>query len=306
MSAAIDWNVRPIPVRDEGLVGTLFLPATQPPYPVVITLGGSIPGIFTPPAIMLASQGIAALALAYFGIEHLPRELKRIPLEYVGRAIRWCRERKELRPEAVAVAGASRGGELALLVAAMFSELVAVVAWSPSGVMYGGMVKKNEDSVAAWCLGGQDLPFARLDRTAVNWNERPVRLTPGFVAGLLDEATVTAAEIPVERINGPVLLVSGTDDQVWPSSTLADIAVRRLRRYSHPFTVEHLCYEGAGHQIGPLIAPLGSTHFVHPVLGYDCEMGGTLELNVEASRDCWTRTVAFFNERFRNLPSRCG
>jgi pimeloyl-ACP methyl ester carboxylesterase len=117
--------------------------------------------------------------------------------------------------------------------------------------MYEGTVSSNEDFVAAWRLGGQDLPFARFDRAAVNWSERPVRLRPGFLASLLDKKSGITAEIPVERVNGPVLLISGTDDQVWPSSTLADIAVRRLRRYAHDFIIEHLRYEGAGHAIGP-------------------------------------------------------
>jgi dienelactone hydrolase len=144
------------------------------------------------------------------------------------------------------------------------------------------------------------LPFARLDRAAVDWNQSPVRLTPGFLAGLTDEATVTAAEIPAERINGPILLISGTDDQVWPSSILAEVAVRRLRRWQHPFSVEHLSYEGAGHSIGPPhpYAPFGTTHVVHPVLGLDFEMGGTSELNSQASKDSWGRIVAFFKERF--------
>src|SRR5215831_7035190 len=116
MSAVVDWSVKPIPVRDDGLVGTLFLPSTPPPYPVVITLGGSGPGgAFTPPAILLASNGIAALALAYFGVEGLPPALVRIPLEYFDKAIRWCQSRRDLRPNAIAVAGGSRGGELALL-----------------------------------------------------------------------------------------------------------------------------------------------------------------------------------------------
>ena len=56
---------------------------------------------------------------------------------------------------------------------------------------------------------------------------------------------MAAAEIPVERINGPVMLISGTDDQVWPATVLSEFAVRRLRAHSHPFAVEHLVYEGA-------------------------------------------------------------
>src|SRR5262245_38828601 len=123
MSGVVDWSVKPIPVRDDGLVGTLFLPSTPPPHPMVITLGGSVPGVFTPPAIMLASNGIAALALAYFGVEGLPSALAHIPLEYFAKAIRWCQSRRDLQPNAIAVAGSSRGGELALLLAATFPEI---------------------------------------------------------------------------------------------------------------------------------------------------------------------------------------
>ena len=124
----IDPGLRSIVVRDDGLVGTLLLPAGPPPHPVVIAVGGSAPGIFALPALRLAAHGIATLALAYFGMEHLPQELTRIPLEYFGRAIRWLASREELRPGAVGIAGGSRGGELALLIAATYSEIKAVAA----------------------------------------------------------------------------------------------------------------------------------------------------------------------------------
>jgi dienelactone hydrolase len=303
MIAAIDWSVRPIPVREEGLVGTLFLPAAPPPYPVVITLGGSAPGVFSPPALLFASQGLAAFALAYFGMEDLPRDLNRIRLEYFHTAIHWCRRRKELRPEAIAVAGASRGGELALLLAATYPEIVAVVGWVPSGVTFAGVVRDRDGPVAAWTREGRDLPFVGFDRSAVDWKQTPIRLTPGFLAAISDTAALAAAEIPVEHINGPVLMISGTDDQVWPSTLLAEVAVLRLRSYQHPFAVEHICYEGAGHNIGPPspFAPLTTTHAVHPVLGYDFELGGTPERNAQASVDSWGKILEFLNQRFRSV-----
>src|SRR5262245_48767564 len=250
----IDPAVRSIAMRADGLVGSLFLPGNAPPYPVVITIGGSSPGIFASSALPFASHGIATLALAYFGMDPLPQELKRIPLEYFGRAITWLSNCEAVRQGRIGIAGASRGGELALLIAATYPEIKAVVGWTPSGLIYAGLSRSVEEPVAAWCYGGCDLPFARFDAQAVDWTQKPIRLTPGFVASLSDSVTVSAAEIPVERINGPVLLVSGTDDQVWPSSLLADIAVRRLRDRGHPFAVEHACYEGAGHAIGPSYA----------------------------------------------------
>src|SRR5215813_5576125 len=299
----IDPALRSIEVREDGLVGSLFLPASAPPYPVVTTVGGSSPGIFAAPALPFASHGIATLALAYFGMEPLPRELKRIPLEYFGRAIGWLSNCEAVRQGTIGIAGASRGGELALLIAATYPEIKAVVGWAPRGLIYAGLSRSVEEPVAAWCYDGCDLPFARFDAQAVDWNQKPVRLTPGFVASLSDSATVSAAEIPVERINGPVLLVSGTEDQVWPSSLLADIAVRRLHDRAHPFLVEHACYEGAGHGIGPPhpYVPLRTTHVVHPVIGYDFELGGTPQLNAKASADSWGRIVKFFNQRFESL-----
>jgi hypothetical protein len=46
-----------------------------------------------------------------------------------------------------------------------------------------------------------------------------------------------------------VQLVSGVDDQMWPASDLADIALRRLEAHRHPFPFRHLKYPEAGHTI---------------------------------------------------------
>jgi len=70
---------------------------------VVITIGGSGGAIFTMPALLLASDGVATLALAYFGVEHLPHELKRIPLEYFRRAITWLANSRDICPGAIGV-----------------------------------------------------------------------------------------------------------------------------------------------------------------------------------------------------------
>jgi dienelactone hydrolase len=75
------------PVREGGLVGTFFRPSTPGPHPAVIVLGGSDGGLREGSAAVLARQGYATLALAYFGVEGLPPELVEVPVEYFGRAI---------------------------------------------------------------------------------------------------------------------------------------------------------------------------------------------------------------------------
>jgi pimeloyl-ACP methyl ester carboxylesterase len=74
-----------------------------------------------------------------------------------------------------------------------------------------------------------------------------------------DAAAVERASIPVERTRGPVLLISGTDDAVWPSSDFSDRVMARLAAHEHPFPDAHLRYEGAGHWIDPPHIPTAAT-----------------------------------------------
>ena len=300
MHPALDPGIQTVRVRAHGLVGTFYQPRTPPPWPVVVVVGGSSPGIFGLPALMLASEGIAALALAYFGMPGLPQTFERIPLEYFAKALTWLAGREDVRHDAIAVAGASRGGELALLLAATYPEFKAAVSWVGSGLIYGGVLSIGSAPVAGWTRGGVDLPFAGFVPSTVKMDEPPVRLTPGFLAGLEDADAVAAAEIPVERINGPVLLISGTDDAVWPATILSEFAVRRLRAHGHPHAVEHLQYEGAGHVIGPPVPGLtfDITHAVHPIIGLDFAFGGTAAKNIAASHDSWARILRFLRQAF--------
>ena len=46
---------------------------------------------------------------------------------------------------------------------------------------------------------------------------------------------VAAASIAVEKINGPVMVISGTDDQLWPSTRFSEMVIERLEAHDHPF-----------------------------------------------------------------------
>jgi hypothetical protein len=92
--------------------------------------------------------------------------------------------------------------------------------------------------------------------------------TPLYLAWLRDATAVERSSIPVERIQGPVLMVSGKDDAIWPSFVMAEIARRRLETHRHRYPFAHLAYDGAGHSI---LVPYGptttSTSTLHPVNG---------------------------------------
>jgi pimeloyl-ACP methyl ester carboxylesterase len=156
----------------------------------------------------------------------------------------------------LAVWGESRGGELALLLSATFSEINAVIAWVPSGVVFWalGLAEPGDTRPrAAWTFRGKPLPYLQENNTSMGTlpaeTGRPVAFAPYYLGQLRDSSAVERATIPVEKTRGPILLVSGTDDHMWPSTALADITMRRLERHRHSCPFRHVKYEGAGHQI---------------------------------------------------------
>jgi uncharacterized protein len=294
------------PIKEEGLVGTLFYPSTPGPHPAVIAFGGVGGGLREGGVEALASKGYAALTLAYFGVEGLPRELVEIPLEYFGKAIEWLKSQPEVDANRIAVVGNSKGGELALLLGATYPKDVrAVIGYASSGVVWQGITFDREvyhgGPRSPWALGGEPVPFARfasplpaemVRMVGFYFGRHPIVGRIFYERALKNETAIAAAEIAVEKIDGPVLLISGTDDQMWPSTRLSEMAIRRLDARGHPFPHEHLRYEGAGH----MIAPPGYV----PNAGWTnrFELGGTPHANEFANADSWPKVLGFLEEAF--------
>jgi hypothetical protein len=123
-----------------------------------------------------------------------------------------------------------------------------------------------------------------------------VSLVPGYLAAMRDSASVERATIQVERINGPVLLVSGLDDRLAPRFALAEIARQRLADHHHAWPFMHLSYADTGHTIAPPFIPATDGSFVHPVTGEVLALGGTTEGRAHANTDWWPRALAFLRQ----------
>jgi dienelactone hydrolase len=292
-------------IRQDGLVATLFRPPGAGSHPTVIVVSSSEGGIPEPQAALFASHGFAALALAYFGISPFPPTLAEIPLEYFGAALQWLMKQEGVNPQAIAVTGASKGGELALLLGATFPQIRAVVAYAPSGVLWQGqqiLGAQPAEPRAAWTLGGKPLPFLRYPPPIDRNSPRPTTAA-SLLSVLQDKETVERATVPVERTRGPILLITGQDDSLWPAE-LAEIAVRRLKAQRFPFPVEHLSYPGAGHLI--FVPPYGPTtirSLRHPVLKRTIHYGGTTTGDAFARADSWPKVLTFLR---RNLMHESG
>ena len=289
-------------IREHGLVGTLFVPPGPGPHPAVIMLAGSGGGLMETRAALFAAHGYAAFALGYFGAPGLPTHISRTPLEYFETGLDWAHRTLGPAHGMVAVCGVSRGGELALLLGATFPTLVtAVIAYVPSpfthGVLNAG--RPGEDRHApTWTHGGKPLPVLSRPNAQAEWSlfdqaPPPKRQSPAFLSALRDAQAVERAFIPLERINGPVLLVSGDDDALWPSTTFSELAVERLQKARHRYPVRHLAYPDAGHSIQVPYVPTTVLARPHPVSGIPLANGGTAAGNARACEESWRGVLEF-------------
>jgi dienelactone hydrolase len=286
-------------VAEAGVVARLYAPVrTGRRLPVVLVLSGSEGGFDDLRAAVLASHGYAALTVAYFGAPGLPEELFEIPVERVAAAVVWVRGRAELDGGRIAALGASRGAELALVAASVIPEIRAVVAYAPTDVVNQGVDRRGGSrATSSWTWAGTPLPFlVQTPPPAFQAQFRgppPYRLRPLYEASRSAGALARAA-IPVERIRGGVLLISGEDDQMIPASTAAEAVVQRLRAARHPYPYLHRGYPDAGHVILIPHFPTPPRARMGPWLS-----GGTPVGYARADADSWPLMLRFLADALR-------
>ncbi|MBO1113246.1 acyl-CoA thioesterase/bile acid-CoA:amino acid N-acyltransferase family protein [Bordetella petrii] len=290
------------------VVGTLYTPATPGPHPAIMVFNGSGGGIPRQRAALYAAHGYLALALGYFKAPGRPDHISDTPLEYFEHALQWLRRVHAPRRGFVAVTGQSRGGELALLLGARFPELVdAVIAYVPSSVVHGTLRAGGPGQppdAPVWTWRGQPLPNVWQGNPRADWTAfrqapadgSPVRQEPAFHTPLAHAPSVAAARIPVERIAGPVMLVSGTDDGFWPSTYYAEQVAATLHAHGHAWAVEHVRCQDAGHAIGLPNVPTTLIAKPHPVAGLVLSGGGSAGANARANQASWTAVQRFLRE----------
>jgi dienelactone hydrolase len=289
-------------LREDGLVGILYRSAAGDPRPGVVLLGGSEGGLHEVDAALMAAHGFTVLALAYFGMPGVPQHLVSIPLEYFDRAIDWLLAHEALAGDRVGVIGGSRGGEAALLIGSGNGRVGAVVSTVGSGVLTQGIQLDGPlahvlgHRVPSWTRGGEALPFlpnvVGPDLQAQIDGGTPVDLARAFLPAMEDAARLAELAIPVERIRGPVLLISAGDDRGWPSTRLSEVAVARARAHGRD-DVEHVVFPDAGHGIAP--PPYGpTTELEGPGPGVTFADGGTPAANAAAREAAWRRSIDFF------------
>jgi pimeloyl-ACP methyl ester carboxylesterase len=135
---------------------------------------------------------------------------------------------------------------LGLLLASRKPQISGVVGTAPSSVVWQGIPKTFWPPRSSWSLGGQPVPFVPYDSSkGFSLND----IFGLYKQSLSQKEPVQKASIEVEKINGPILLLSGVQDTLWPSAEMGDMICQRLKEKEFKYRYEHVKYPDAGHTL---------------------------------------------------------
>jgi pimeloyl-ACP methyl ester carboxylesterase len=187
-------------------------------------------------------MGFAVLALGYFGLPNTPKKLDRIALEGIVSAIKKAQAEPGISDRCVVLIGGSKGAELALLLASRYPEIDAVIAMVPGSVAFPAHTDAMVTS--SWAQHGKQVDFVPMPWSA-SFDLLKGDLHAVMERMLRNQAAVERASIAVERINGPILFVSASQDEMWPSQRMSQQMMERLQTSKFAFPTQHLAVEGS-------------------------------------------------------------
>lgn len=282
-------------VKADGFHGELFRPE-QDNYPgkALICFSGS-DGKFAWSRMLaqaFQAHGLTALALAYVMEEGLPRQFYHVPIDPLEAA---AKRLHGMGYEKVGLWGISKGAELALTAGSLLPGLVnAVTAVAPMNTVCQGFAKEKGITImpgGSWSFHGEEIPYTGfgLDKFPLGHVLRKSlaarELTMYDLYIPLVENPNPDAVIHVEKITGPVLLISSKMDAMWPSEPAAQQIMERLRQCGFPCFYQHLSYDHGSHLFVPMELWLAKF--------FRGDRGQYKELSRKARMDSLTKTLEF-------------
>lgn len=256
-------------VKSVGFYGVWERPRGTQHHTAILLFGGSEGGLGLGALTdALVSHGYPVLDIAYFRAPGLPQTLQRIRLEYFQHALRWLAKQPQVDSKRIVTFGISRGGELSLILASTFPNLV-----------HGAV-----DYVGSWFVDNGLPPGP----PAWTYQGKPLFGWP--VSGV----------IPVWKINGPVFAAGGGDDTLAQSGLSVQTLAKEMREHKRT-DLTALVYPRAGHLLG-LVLPVAFSDYANgnrygfiPVwfAGQLVNLGGSAKADLAARRDSWPKLLKF-------------
>jgi dipeptidyl aminopeptidase/acylaminoacyl peptidase len=249
--------------KQHGVVETILYLGDSDNQPLIVAFGGAEGAIdwhrnhMKTKRDSLIQKGYAILAIGYFNAEGTPRNLDRISLDAISDTIMSIAKNSKIDESKIALIGGSRGGELILNLASRFNHFNAVIAMSTSNVSFPAITWSANTS--SWTYKNKEVSYVPAGLNTISPAIKGDLYTAHSLM-LEDEEAVKKAEIQVENINGPILILSGKDDDEWPATTMSNRIIERLKENNFKFYKEHIILDG-GH-----IEPLKQFNLVYDFL----------------------------------------
>uniref|UniRef100_A0A3Q3EBK6 Acyl-CoA thioesterase 19 n=1 Tax=Labrus bergylta TaxID=56723 RepID=A0A3Q3EBK6_9LABR len=279
-------GVRRVPITEEGLTATLFLPSGPGPFPALIDLWGGGGQLVESRASLLASHGIAALALDYLTPKITVETGKMVENEYFEKAYKVLEQHPQVLGSRIAMLGISFGAVMTFKFA-VYSEVIKL---SCAVSVSGSHVQPIDGSVKQIF----DYLIKNAGNTRINEENQTI-----WRDLLLPIPTDPAFKVDVGRLKCPLMLVVGEDDQNFPAPESAKDIKEMMERAGNSHLLTVLSYPNAGHLIEPPYTPhVRATNFV--TVGSRQKVvalwGGEMVAHSRAQEDAWRKLLVFLRE----------
>ncbi|XP_068433263.1 acyl-coenzyme A thioesterase 1 [Clinocottus analis] len=280
-------GMKRVPVREGKIRGVLFVPPGKGPFPGIVDLYTFGERLTEPRASLLANKGFVVLALAYMGYEDLPKNPKKLDLEYFEEAVTYLRNHPKVKGPGIGIISISHSGGVALFMSSVLSGILATVCIN-------------------FCSANTVIPFHYGDTVLtplppVIKNIKTTDAGPLDVRDVLSDPSLEknrASVFPIERASCQFLFAVAEDDYNWNSVFFAKHAAATLRNHGK----EHfqvVTYPKAGHFLEVPYMPHCPSGF-HPAVGSEVMFGGEPKAHAEAQVDLWERVQEFFKSHLDN------
>uniref|UniRef100_A0A3B4FWE2 Acyl-coenzyme A thioesterase 1-like n=1 Tax=Pundamilia nyererei TaxID=303518 RepID=A0A3B4FWE2_9CICH len=260
-------GVKRIDINKQGVQGTLFIPPGPGPFPTLLDMWGGGVGLLEYRSALLASRGYVSFSLDYLRSEHLSADVE---FKYFETAFNIIRNHPQVIPDRVGILGISLGSMVAFNLTA-YSTIIkprCIVCISSNHYHPPGTTLK----------AGFKILSKYVLLTVCHENLMIIQI----ILDLL---------VPVGRINCPMLLVNGCDDQNWPTVETAEEVSDALRHGSQT--------RGLGSTYGPRHPCFSVTVCFSVILLW----GGHTKAHSDAQEDSWRKILSFLQLHLYHSPS---
>lgn len=219
----------------------LFYPSNAQNLPAIIVFSGSDGRIEKAQNIaqLLASRGFVTLAVAYFGLRGISRYLDRIPLEIVKENLDYLANLDIVDENRIGLYGRSKGAELSLVAASLFSQFRCLVVNSPSCAILEGLKGRINSKHSSWTYQNKELPYTKFSIIEF-FKEK-------FLGQKFSDYELSSL-IKAKEIGANVLMIGEKSDEIWNTEFSIKLLEKQLQKRKNGL-VKSILLNNGGHML---------------------------------------------------------